>query len=60
MVKGKQHFLKTDLKRAIESAREADLEIARIDVHKDGGFSIIPKGNNEPVNETPNEWDAAS
>jgi hypothetical protein len=29
--------------RAIKATRDAAIKIARIDVNKDGGFSIIPK-----------------
>jgi hypothetical protein len=35
-------FRQTDVKRAIKAARAADLEIARIEIEKDGRIIVVP------------------
>ena len=35
-------FRETEMKRAIAAVNKAGVEIGRIDVHRDGTFSIIP------------------
>ncbi len=47
--------------RAIKASKKAGVEVERIDVHKDGGFSIIPGKGTETVERVPpNEWDDAA
>ena len=42
MSHGPYRFRETEMRRAIKAARSAGIEIARLDVNKDGGFAIIP------------------
>jgi hypothetical protein len=37
------------MRRAIKAVRSAGIEIARLDVNKDGGFAIIPGKPETPV-----------
>jgi hypothetical protein len=42
MPRGPSLFKKTAITRATRAVLAAGLGVARIDVHKDGGFAIIP------------------
>lgn len=61
MSHGPQRFRESEIRRAIKAARAAGLEIARLDINKDGGFAIIPgKPTDETAAQTEyplNEWD---
>ena len=40
------NFRRSDLQRAIRGAREEGLDIERVEVAKDGGFTIHPQARN--------------
>lgn len=50
-------FREADVRRAIKAARSSGIEIARVEVDRDGRIAIIPgKGAETPAeNERPNE-----
>ena len=58
MSHGPQRFRESEMRRAIKAAGSAGIEIARIEVHKNGGFAIIP-GKSDEVGKggTSNPWD---
>lgn len=62
MSHGPQRFRESEIRRAIKAARSAGLEIARLDINKDGGFAIIPGTPTEPSTQSapPNPWDDAT
>jgi hypothetical protein len=43
-------FKETDVKRAFQAARMAGVDVARVDIGKDGKISIVPR---EPAKESP-------
>jgi hypothetical protein len=49
-------FRETEMKRAIAAASKAGIMVERIDVHRDGTFSIIPGKPNASTQES-NSWD---
>jgi hypothetical protein len=55
MPRAPPNFRRSDFQRAIRGAREEGLDIERIEVAKDGGFTLHPK----PKLEITNEADAA-
>jgi hypothetical protein len=55
-MRGKNLFKKTDMKRAIDTAREAGLAIDRVDITKDGGISIVV-ANSKATAASENPWD---
>jgi len=56
MARSASTFRQTDLKRAIRAARAADLEIARIEIEKDGRIIVVPgKPPESQDNESPDE-----
>lgn len=62
MSHGPYRFRESDMRRAINAARKAGIEIARLDVNKDGGFAIIPgKPSEAPAQSEPpdDEWKVA-
>jgi hypothetical protein len=47
-MRGKNLFKKTDMRRAIDTARRAGLFLARVDITKDGTISLVTgKGEGE-------------
>jgi hypothetical protein len=51
-------FRESEIRRAIKAAGSAGIEIARIEIHKNGGFSIIPGKPDEGGNVgASNPWD---
>jgi hypothetical protein len=56
MARGACNFRETDLKRAIKAVLAADLEIARIEIEKDGRIILVPgKPPESQDNESPDE-----
>jgi hypothetical protein len=55
-MRGKNLFKKTDMKRAIDTARRAGLTIGRVDITKDGGISIVV-ANSKVTAASENPWD---
>jgi hypothetical protein len=50
-------FRQTDLKRALKGARAAGMEIARVEINKDGVIVIVPgKPSGVAISEETNEW----
>jgi hypothetical protein len=49
-------FSRVDLKRAVTTARQLNLPIERIEVSRDGAFSIVVGKTDQPA-ESLNEWD---
>jgi hypothetical protein len=49
-------FRETEMKRAIAAASKAGITVERIDVHRDGTFSIIP-GKPSTSTQESNSWD---
>ena len=41
MARGPLTFLKSDLVRALKSAKDADLEVARVEIDRDGKIVVI-------------------
>jgi hypothetical protein len=56
MARGKLAFKQSDLTRAIRAALAAGLEIARIEIERDGRIVIVP-GTSTPAQPEYNEWD---
>lgn len=54
-------FKRTDVTRATRAVLAAGLNVARVDINKDGSFAIIPEtvAQSEPaaVNKSANPWD---
>jgi hypothetical protein len=50
-------FSVVDLKRAVAAARLEHLKVERIDITKDGNFSLTV-GNDDECTTTKNEWDS--
>jgi hypothetical protein len=50
-------FKKRDVKVALQAAREAGLEVARVEVGKDGKIAIIASKPLESDDSKRNEWD---
>jgi hypothetical protein len=48
-------FKKTDITRAARGVLDAGLDVNRVEINKDGGFTIIP---GKPTGETPAQSDA--
>jgi hypothetical protein len=48
MSHGPQRFRESEIRRAIKATRSAGIEIARVDINKDGGFAIIPGKASNP------------
>lgn len=60
MSDGPYRFRETEMKRAAVAMKKAGLEVGRIDVHRDGSFSIVPKAastNNDDANPFEREAD---
>jgi hypothetical protein len=56
MGRSASRFRQTDLKRAIRAAHAANLEIARIEIEKDGRIIVVPgKPPRQQDNESPDE-----
>jgi hypothetical protein len=56
-------FKKTDVTRATKAVLAAGLEIARVEVAKDGSIILVPGKSSETINdscEERNEWDDAA
>ena len=54
-------FRQTDLTRALRGARAAGVEIARVEIDKDGRIIVVaamPTDEHSDVGEGRNEWDA--
>lgn len=51
-------FSESEMRRAIKAARSAGIEIARVEINKQG-FAIVPRkaAEGDPESETANEWD---
>ena len=47
------NFRRSDLQRAIRGAREEGFAIERIEVAKDGGFTLHPASSKLPTSRTP-------
>jgi hypothetical protein len=62
MARGPCTFRQTDIKRAIKGATAAGMEIARVEISKDGVIVMVPSKPEEPVDERPetNEWDSVA
>ena len=58
MPRGPSAFKKTDITRATRAVLDAGLDVARVDINKDGGFAIIPGKPTEPPvqSDPPDEW----
>ena len=54
----KSAFKQGDVKRAIKAVRAAGLEIARVEVYREGKIVVVPK-NAEDEQISGNPWDAA-
>jgi hypothetical protein len=55
---GPCRFREADIRRAVNAARSAGIEIARIELNKDGGFAIIRGKPDEGGNgNASNPWD---
>ena len=51
-------FKKTDLTRALKGVRAAGMEIARVEINKDGVIVMVPgKSSGVAISEETNEWD---
>jgi hypothetical protein len=63
MSSGPYRFRETEMKRAIAAAAKAGVTVSRIDVHRDGTFSIIPGKTTEDDSSRDayanDEWSAA-
>jgi len=60
MARGPCNFRQTDVKRAIKGARAAGMEVARVEINKDGVIVVVPSCKPEgPADERSeaNEWD---
>jgi hypothetical protein len=58
MSHGPQRFRESEMRRAIKAAGSAGVEIARIEIHKSGGFAIIPsKPDEDCKGGASNPWD---
>lgn len=59
MPRGVCLFRQTDLKRALKGARAAGMEIARVEINKDGVIVMVPGKPEEPTDASAeeNEWD---
>jgi hypothetical protein len=58
MSHGPQRFRESEIRRAIKAAGSAGIEIARIEIHKNGGFAIIPgKPDERGDRDASNPWD---
>ena len=55
-------FRQTDLKRALKGARAAGMEIARVEINKEGVIVMVPSKPEEPADasEEVNEWDSVA
>jgi hypothetical protein len=62
MARGPCNFRQTDLKRAIKGARAAGMEVARVEINKDGVIVVVPSKPQEPADERSetNEWDSVA
>ena len=56
MGKGSWTFKKSDVTRAIEAARKAKLDIARVEVSKEGNIVIIARAGNGAAAPEENDW----
>jgi hypothetical protein len=54
-MRGKNLFKRTDMKRAIDTARKAGLPIGRVDITKDGISIVVANSKVTAVSENP--WD---
>ncbi len=53
-------FRETDVKRAVKAVRAAGVEIARVEIQKDGRIIVVsgkPKETIQDANGERNEWD---
>jgi hypothetical protein len=57
MSRGPRTFKQADVAAAIKAARQAGIEVARIEVDKAGKIVIVAGKPEEPV-DTGNEWDS--
>jgi hypothetical protein len=56
MSHGPQRFREREMTRALKASRKAGVEVERIDVNKDGSFSIVPvKASEAHTSERPPE-----
>jgi hypothetical protein len=55
-------YFVTDIKRAIKGARAAGMEVARVEINKDGVIVVVPSKPEKPVDERSetNEWDSVA
>ena len=55
------NFKKTDVTRATNAVLAAGLQVARIEINKDGLIVVVPEKSEEPPRANPesNEWNAA-
>ncbi|MFZ2079149.1 MAG: hypothetical protein WAV38_21365, partial [Xanthobacteraceae bacterium] len=62
MARGPCTFRQTDLKRAIKGAHAAGMEIARVEISKDGKIVMVPGKPEEPADASAevNEWDSVA
>ncbi len=52
-------FKKSDLTRAVKAIQSAGLDIARVEIAKDGAIIVVPKPEQDEGGEERNEWDAS-
>jgi hypothetical protein len=57
MSRGPYTFRQTDLTRAIKGARAAGIDVARIEIEKDGRIVILPTQSAAVPETARNEWD---
>lgn len=50
-------FRETDIKRAFQAAKLAGINVARVDIGRDGTISIIPARGAAQDDQPTNEWD---
>lgn len=55
-------FRETDVKRAVKAVRAAGVEIARVEIEKDGRIIVVPgkPTESQDANAERNEWDDAA
>ena len=59
MARGPTTFRQRDATAAIKAARAAGLEVARVEIGKDGKIVIITGKSEQPRVDDRNEWDGA-
>ena len=58
MARGRLTFRKHDVKRAVEAARAAGIEVSRVEIDKNGKIVIVGGKPGDAAEATTNEWDA--